>query len=67
METTTNAENETVVVLRKTARQLARSAPVKQASLSEIDVVFTDLPFADDLMSKCREWGTEVRVASIDG
>ena len=55
------------VFLVTDSSKLARSAPVKQASLSEIDVVFTDLPFADDLMSKCREWGTEVRVASIDG
>ncbi len=54
------------VFLVTDSSKLQRSAPVKLASLSEIDVVFTDLPFADDLMIKCRDWGTEVRVASND-
>lgn len=40
--------------------KLGRSAPVKLASLSEIDTVFTDRPFPSDLMRLCKEWQTTV-------
>lgn len=43
--------------------KLGRSAPVRLASLSEIDIVFTDRAFPPDLMRRCAEWQTEVRIA----
>lgn len=43
--------------------KLERSAPVKLCSLAEIDVVFTDRPLPDDLEMKCKDWGTEIRLA----
>ena len=51
------------VFLVSDASKLGRSAPVRLASLSEIDVVFTDQMFPDDLMRRCRDWETEVRLA----
>ena len=40
--------------------KFARSAPAKIASLSEVDVFFTDLPLPSPLASSCKDWGTEV-------
>jgi DeoR family transcriptional regulator, glycerol-3-phosphate regulon repressor len=40
--------------------KLARSAPVRLASLSEIDTVFTDLPMPDEVAAKCGAWGTTI-------
>lgn len=40
--------------------KLGRSAPVRLASLSEVDSVFTDKPFPPDLMRRCEEWQTKV-------
>ena len=40
-----------------------RSAPVRIASIRELDAVYTDKAFSRELMSRCREWGTEVFVA----
>lgn len=37
-----------------------RSAPVKIASLSEIDTFFTDAPLPTGLSDKCADWGTDV-------
>lgn len=37
-----------------------RSAPVRIASISEVDAVFTDRPFPPALAAKCAEWGTRV-------
>ena len=51
------------VYLVTDASKLERSAPVRLASLSEIDVVFTDTAFPDDLAKKCRDWETDVRIA----
>ncbi len=51
------------VFLVSDASKLERSAPVRLASLSEIDVVFTDTLFPEDLTRKCRDWGTEIRIA----
>jgi len=45
------------------ASKLQRSAPVRIASLREIDVVFTDLPLPGGLAARCLEWETEVSVA----
>ncbi len=44
--------------------KLARSAPARLASLSEIDTLFTDMPLPADLARKCRDWGTNVIIAS---
>ena len=43
--------------------KLERSAPVRLASLAEIDAVFTDRPLPDAMMKRCEDWGTEVHVA----
>ena len=51
------------VFLVSDASKLERSAPVRLASLSEIDVVFTDTLFPEDLTRKCRDWDTEIRIA----
>ena len=51
------------VYLVTDASKLERSAPVRLASLAEIDVVFTDTAFPDDLAKKCRDWETDVRIA----
>ena len=42
--------------------KLDRPAPVRLASLSQIDAVFTDLALPEDLMAKCAEWQTAVHV-----
>ncbi|WP_112323659.1 DeoR/GlpR family DNA-binding transcription regulator [Oceanibium sediminis] len=39
-----------------------RSAPLRISSLSEVDTVFTDRPFAPPLAARCREWGVKVVV-----
>lgn len=51
------------VYLVTDASKLERSAPVRLASLAEIDVVFTDTAFPDDLRKKCSDWETDVRIA----
>jgi DeoR family transcriptional regulator, glycerol-3-phosphate regulon repressor len=43
--------------------KLGRTAPVRLASLAEIDTVFTDRPLPEGLARKCAEWGTTLRVA----
>ena len=42
--------------------KLDRSAPVRIARLGELDAVFTDASWPDELTGKCREWGTEIRL-----
>jgi len=42
--------------------KLTRSAPVRLASLREIDEVFTDQPFPDDLTQRCQEWQTRINL-----
>ncbi|PTE22115.1 DeoR/GlpR family DNA-binding transcription regulator [Cereibacter changlensis] len=44
------------------ASKLDRSAPVKLASLSEIDAIFTDRALPDDLMARCDAWHTAVHL-----
>ena len=51
------------VFLVTDASKLERSAPVRLASLSEIDVVFTDIAFPEQLNKNCQEWNTEIRIA----
>ncbi|MGC8203758.1 DeoR/GlpR family DNA-binding transcription regulator [Aliiroseovarius sp. PTFE2010] len=43
--------------------KLARTAPARIASLSEIDTFFTDQPLPDALARRCGDWGTEVVIA----
>lgn len=38
--------------------KLGRSAPIRVASLSEMDAVVTESPLPDDLRARCTEWGT---------
>ena len=38
--------------------KLGRSAPARLASLSEVSEVFTDRAFPDDLVLRCKDWGT---------
>ncbi len=45
------------------ASKLDRSAPVKLASLSEIDAIFTDQALPEDLTERCADWKTAVHVA----
>lgn len=43
--------------------KLARTAPARIASLSEIDTLFTDRALPPSLSRRCAEWGTEVVVS----
>ena len=45
------------------ASKFQRSAPVRIASLREIDAFFTDQPLSPPLADQCREWETEVSLA----
>lgn len=44
--------------------KLARSAPARLASLSEIDMLFTDAALPADLARKCSDWGTGVHIST---
>jgi DeoR family glycerol-3-phosphate regulon repressor len=44
------------------ASKLIRSAPVRIASLADVDALFTDAPLPAALAARCRDWGTEVHV-----
>ena len=44
--------------------KLSRSAPARIASLEAVDTVFTDAALPGDLPARCKEWQTEVVVAS---
>jgi DeoR family glycerol-3-phosphate regulon repressor len=43
--------------------KLQRHAPVRIASLAEVDTFVTDLPLPPALARRCADWGTEVVVA----
>jgi DeoR family glycerol-3-phosphate regulon repressor len=43
--------------------KFARSAPARIASLSDVDVFFTDKGLPSDLPASCESWGTEVVVS----
>lgn len=42
--------------------KLGRPAPVRIASISEIDTVFIDRPLPRELAARCKEWRTEICV-----
>lgn len=44
--------------------KLDRRAPVRLASLGELDALFTDRALPDELMAKCAEWETPVHVTT---
>ncbi len=44
------------------ASKLGRAAPVRIASLSELDAVFTDHPLPEPLTTRCRDWQTAIRL-----
>lgn len=43
--------------------KLQRSAPVRLASLAEIDTLFTDRPLPADLAAKCHAWDTAISLS----
>lgn len=43
--------------------KFGRAAPVRVASLSEVDTLFTDRPLPDALARRCAEWGTQLVVS----
>lgn len=45
------------------ASKLARSAPVRLASLEVMDALIIDQPLPEALVKRCAEWGTDVHVA----
>jgi DeoR family glycerol-3-phosphate regulon repressor len=52
------------VVLVADHSKLQRHAPVRVASLEEVGTFVTDRPLPPALAARCRDWGTEVVVAS---
>jgi len=48
------------VFLVADSSKLSRSAPVRIASLAEIDAVFTEAPLPAALAARCGEWGTAI-------
>lgn len=44
--------------------KFTRTAPARIASLSEIDVFFTDQELASDLSARCASWNTEVHISN---
>ncbi|KFE36212.1 DeoR/GlpR family DNA-binding transcription regulator [Thioclava atlantica] len=44
------------------ASKLERTAPVRLASLSEIDRVFIDKPLPEELAKRCADWGCEITI-----
>ncbi|WP_101068894.1 DeoR/GlpR family DNA-binding transcription regulator [Roseovarius salinarum] len=47
--------------------KFTRGAPVRIASLRDVNRLFTDLPLPEALAQRCRSWGTEVCIAASDG
>lgn len=45
------------------ASKVGRSAPMRLASLSEVDEVFTDAPLPADVIQRCCDWNTRVKIA----
>lgn len=45
------------------ASKLTRQAPVRLASLADLDGLVTDLPLPDPLARACQEWGTTIYLA----
>jgi DeoR family transcriptional regulator, glycerol-3-phosphate regulon repressor len=43
--------------------KLDRPAPVRLASMSELDAVFTDKAFPDELVQACKGWNTALHIA----
>jgi DeoR family glycerol-3-phosphate regulon repressor len=45
--------------------KIGRAAPVRIASLAEIDRLFTNVPLPDDLARRCAEWNTAVEICQL--
>ncbi|WP_170769506.1 DeoR/GlpR family DNA-binding transcription regulator [Ruegeria lacuscaerulensis] len=41
-----------------------RTAPARIASLTDVDVFYTDQPLAEDLAKKCAKWNTKVKLCA---
>jgi DeoR family glycerol-3-phosphate regulon repressor len=52
------------VFLVADASKLTRKAPVRIASIADLDAVFTDEPLPEPLARRCSEWGTEIHIAA---
>lgn len=46
--------------------KFTRSAPVKIASLANVDRLFTDAPVTSQLSKSCQEWGTEITLCPTE-
>ncbi len=46
--------------------KLSRSAPVRIASLAQVDAVFVEAPLPEALAAQCTEWKTAVHVAGVN-
>lgn len=51
------------VLLVSDHSKFERTAPVRIASMADLDAVFTDVPLSDALSEKCAQWDTAVHVA----
>ncbi|GGG71072.1 DeoR family transcriptional regulator [Salipiger pallidus] len=51
-------------VLLADGSKLTRNAPARIACLYDFDTFVTDAPLPPELAGKCRDWGTEVMIAS---
>jgi len=47
--------------------KLRRAAPIRIASLADLDAVFTDAPLPAPLARACEGWGTDIVVANDRG
>ncbi len=45
--------------------KLQRTAPVRVASLSQIDLLITDAPLPEQLARACNDWQTEVEIVNV--
>ncbi|MEM9999864.1 MAG: DeoR/GlpR family DNA-binding transcription regulator [Pseudomonadota bacterium] len=50
------------VFLATDGSKFERTAPVRIASLADVDAVFIDQPMPGDLAQRCLEWGTSVHI-----
>jgi len=53
------------VFLATDGSKFERSAPVRIASLADLDAIFTDQPLPSDLADQCADWGTEVHLVAM--
>jgi DeoR family glycerol-3-phosphate regulon repressor len=47
--------------------KMSRSAPMRLASLGDVEELFTDLTLSAELNQRCLDWGTKVNVVNLRG